>query len=212
MSYFSEIEYRAKTGETELWFDRLYFNRWFPNAKGPILDIGCATGNFIALNPEIIEGVDIDDDSLEIAKKRGFRVRKINAQQGLMELAENYYEGIYAKHVIEHLPDALNLLQHSKRILKPGGKAIILTPNWPYMLSRAFYDDYTHLHPFTAKSLHMAAFDAGFSQVKITEDFRCFPGLGRIMRFTKMSPEIVAKIQRCLGWHGLSLILEVTKD
>ncbi len=50
------------------------------------------------------------------------------------------------------------------------------------------------------------------SQVKITEDFRCFPGLGRIMRFTKMSPEIVAKIQRCLGWHGLSLILEVTKD
>jgi len=210
MSYYSEKKYKTKESE-EMWFEKLYFDRWFKNNPGLILDIGCATGNFIATHPEIIEGIEIDDDSFNMAKSRGLRVMKIDVDKELFKLESNKYRGIYAKHIIEHLQNPLNFLKEIKRILKPGGKAIISTPNCPYMLKRGFWDDYTHQRPFTKKSLKMIAYDVGFKDVKVYEDFRCFPGLGFLMRFFHLSPELVSKIQRLFFIRGLSLILEVVK-
>lgn len=212
MSYFSEIEYKPKTENDSLWFETIYFNRWFKYLSGPILDIGCATGNFISVAPSIIEGIDIDDDCLRAAEKRGLKVRKIDLNKEMCILESNKYEGIYAKHVIEHLQEPLNFLKDIRRILKHSGKTIILTPNCPYMLDKGFWDDYTHIHPFTRRSLEMLAIDAGFKQMKIYEDFRCFPGLGRLMRLFNISPESVRKIQRLFGFKGLSLILELIKE
>ncbi len=211
MSYFSEIEYKPKTENDSLWFERLYFNRWFKNSSGPILDIGCATGNFISVEPSIIEGIDIDDDCLRVAKKRGLNVRKVDLNKEMYILESDKYEGIYAKHVIEHLYEPLNFLKGIRRILKHSGRAIISTPNCPYMLDKGFWDDYTHIHPFTRRSLKMLAIDAGFDKIKIYEDFRCFPGLGRLMRLFNISPEDIRKIQQFFGFKGLSLILELTK-
>ncbi len=211
MSYFSDKEYRPKYSQEELWFDRLYFNRWFKDTKGQILDIGCATGNFIALAPNQISGVDIDDDSIAIARSRGFNVDKIEPGKPMSILKDEAYEGIYIKHVVEHLSDPLLFFKEVNRILKFEGKAIILTPNCPYMLNRAFWDDYTHKHPFTKKSLSMVAYDAGFKNILVCEDFRCFPGLGKIMRVMDITPSTVSKIQRFFGIRGLSLVLEIKK-
>ncbi len=105
----------------------------------------------------------------------------------------------------------VNFLKEIKRILKPGGRAVILTPNCPYMLNKNFWDDYTHLRPFTKKSLEMITYDAGFSDIKVYEDFRCFVGLGRLMRWLNLSPNQIRKIQALLGIRGLSLILEIIK-
>jgi len=211
MSYFSEQEYKAKRSG-DLWLEKLYFDRWFKNFDEPILDIGCATGNFIAVAPEKIEGIEVDGDCLKIAKERGFSVRQINADREMHILESDKYQGVYAKHVIEHLERPLNFLNEIKRILKLGGKAIILTPNCPYMLERGFWDDYTHRRPFTKRSLEMIAFDAGFMNVKIYEDFRCFPGLGRLMRLLNVKPKTVRFLQSLIGIRGLSLILELTKN
>jgi len=208
MSYYSEKEYRAKDKD-DIWFETLYFNRWFSNIRGPILDIGCATGNFIAVRPDQIEGIDIDEDSLEIARRKGYKVEKMNAEGGLWKIASGCYQGVYAKHVIEHLNDPLLFIKEVKRILAPGGKAIISTPNCPYMLNRAFWDDYTHMRPFTKKSLAMLAYDAGFRNFKVYEDFRCLPGLGKLIRIFNLSPDKIGKFQRSLGIKGLSLILEL---
>lgn len=212
MSYFSDKEYKRKDGREELWFDELYFNRWFKDMKGPILDVGCATGNFIAVKPEVMEGVDIDDDSIAIARERGFKVEKVEADKPMTVLKDNAYEGVYVKHVIEHLREPLLFFKEIKRILKPGGKAVLLTPNCPYALTRMFYDDYTHQRPFTKNSLNMICYDAGFAKVKIYEDFRCFPGLGRIMRTFGIRPDTVRRIEDFLFVRGLALIVEITKE
>jgi 2-polyprenyl-3-methyl-5-hydroxy-6-metoxy-1,4-benzoquinol methylase len=208
MSYYSEIEYKKKDSSS-LWFEELYYHRWFDDVKGRILDVGCATGNFIALDPERIEGVDIDDDSLEIARARGFNVRKLDAEKGMSEIADQSYGGIYAKHVVEHLHDPFTFVEHLRRVLAPGGLAVISTPNCPYVLDKHFWDDYTHIHPFTANSLRMIAYDAGFKDVTIYQDFRCFPGLGRIMRTFGLTPTFIRTIQACFGIRGLSLIVEL---
>lgn len=212
MSHYSEKEYRPHKAEKELWFDELYFQRWFTNVDGPILDMGCATGNFIANAPDLIEGIDIDEDGLKIARERGFRVQKLDLENEMPRLETNRYAAIYAKHVIEHLDKPLAVLKEIKRVLRPGGFAVISTPNCPYTLKRMFYDDYTHVHPFTNKSLIMLARDAGFSEFSVSEDFRCLPGLGRFMRLTKIQPESIADLQHALGIRGLSLILEVRKN
>jgi len=212
MSYFSEKEYKIKSEKEDRWFEELYFNRWFHSCLGPILDIGCATGNFMAINPEIIEGVEIDEDCYQIAKGRGLKVLKLDVETQMGELVGDKYQGIFAKHVIEHLNDPLDFLKQIKRILQPGGRAIIMTPNCPYMLERGFYDDYTHRRPFTAKSLKMAAYDAGWKNIKVYEDFRCFTGLGFLMRTFKISSKNVRRVQNIFLIRGLSLILDLKNE
>jgi len=211
MSYYSEKKYNKKSSD-DLWFERLYFNRWFKHMAGPILDIGCATGNFIAVNPEIIEGIEKDEESVNIARSRGFKVSKIDIEKEMSALDGEKYQAIYAKQIIEHLKEPSEFMRQIKRILKPGGKAVILTPNCPYLLHKTFWDDYTHQHPFTKKSLAMIAYDAGFRNLKVYEDFRCFPGLGKLMRAFGLEPRSVRRLQSALGIRGLTLILEARKD
>jgi len=208
MSHYSTTQYKPKEN---IWFENFYFNRWFKDNSGPILDIGCATGNFIATHPNIIEGIDMDEDSLKICKDRGFNTKKINAEQELDKLSSDYYSGIYAKQVIEHLRNPLTFLKEIKRMMKSGGKAVILTPNCPYALNRFFWDDYTHQRPFTQVSLRNIAVDAGFKKIKIYTDFRCFPGLGRLIKIFNLSPKFISAIQKLFFIKGLSLIMELEK-
>ncbi|MFH0804155.1 MAG: class I SAM-dependent methyltransferase [Candidatus Zambryskibacteria bacterium] len=210
MTFFSDLKYKVKD-EEDLWFEELYFNRWFEDVKGPILDIGCATGNFMMVKPEIFEGIEIEDDSYKVAKSRGLKVFKLDVEKDLGGLASAKYEAVYAKQVIEHLKNPLIFLKEIKRILKPGGKAIVLTPNCPFML-KFFWDDYTHQRPFTRKSLKMLAYNAGFKKIKIYEDFRCFPGIGKVMRIFHLKPNTVRFFQTILGIRGYALILEVINN
>jgi len=210
MTFFSDIKYKTKK-EEDLWFEKLYFERWFKDCKGPILDIGCATGNFMMVRPEIFEGIDIDDESIKIAQSRGLKVSKLDVEKDLGSLASGKYGAVYAKQVIEHLKTPLTFLKEIKRILKPGGKAVISTPNCPYRLKH-FWDDYTHERPFTKKSLKMLVYDAGFKEIKIYEDFRCFPGMGKIMRVFYLKPNVIKFFQKIFGIRGHSLILEVINN
>lgn len=208
MSYYSDNQYKEKG---DLWFEGLYFDRWFKDMKGPILDVGCATGNFIATHPTQIEGVEYDPDCLEICRKRGLTVHELDVAEELGKLPENRYTGVYAKQVIEHLHDPLKFLREIRQALVPGGKLVALTPNCPYALSTFFWDDYTHVRPLTKVSLRRLALDAGFTDFKIYTDFRTFPGLGRLLRSGTVSPEWVSRIQRFFRIKSLTLILEAKK-
>ena len=208
MSYYSDFKYSANTP----WYEAFLFNRWFKGSAGPILDVACATGDFISVNPNIIEGIDIDEDSMRIARDRGYRVRKINVDNGEMrQLPENTYSGVMARQIIEHLHNPLEFLIEIKRVLKPGGLAVILTPNCPYMLQKYFWDDYTHKRPLTKKSLRMVAYDAGFRDIVVYEEFRPLFGMGFILRNLKISPRLLQKIQRIFFIRGLSLVMELKK-
>lgn len=169
------------------------------------MDIGCATGNFIATHPEIIEGVEVDEDSLKICQERGLRVKKLDVDKEMKSLPSDYYGGVYAKQIIEHLDSPPDFLQEIKRILKPSGRAIILTPNCPYALKKYFWQDPTYKHLLTRQDLESLVAKAGFSQIKIEEDFRCFLGLGRLMRLFRIKPEVVRLIQKKLGIRGVIL-------
>lgn len=209
MGYYSDKQYKKKT---DLWFEKLYFDRWFKGNLGPILDLGCATGNFIATHPDLIEGVENDPDCLRSCQERGLKVKNLNAGRDLDVLPDNYYNGVYAKQLIEHLVEPLEFLKQVRRLLKPGGTAVIITPNCPYALNRFFWDDYTHVRPLTRASLERLAFDAGFTKFEISEDFRCFRGLGWLIKKIGIRIETIRRLQALLGIRGLSLILKLEKE
>src|SRR3989344_1706066 len=208
MSYYSSFKY----GKRNEWYHHFQFERWFKNNQGPILDVACSVGDFISVRPDIIEGLDIDEDALKQARESGFNVVKIDIDKGEMsKLEADKYNGVMARQIIEHLYNSLEFLKEIRRILKSGGKAIILTPNCPYALTRAFYDDYTHKRPFTMASLKMFAHDAGFTDIRVYQDFRPIFGMGFLIRNLNISPNLISKIQNLFFMRGFSLVMELKK-
>lgn len=69
------------------------------------------------------------------------------------------FDLIIAKDIIEHVPHPKSAMQEFAMMLKENGKVIITVPSSqaPFL-----WDDYTHVRPFTKKSLSQLLFDSGF--------------------------------------------------
>ena len=64
----------------------------------------------------------------------------------------NFFDAIYSKSLIEHINNHQLFFSECKRVLKESGKIIIYTPDWETQYLH-FYDDLTHIKPFTTISL-----------------------------------------------------------
>ena len=66
--------------------------------------------------------------------------------------------------VIEHLQDPSNFLEESLRVLKPGGILLMVVPNFKYNYA-SFYDDPTHVKPYTSEGIKYLLKLTGFRNV-----------------------------------------------
>ena len=66
----------------------------------------------------------------------------------------------------------------ARRILRPGGRVVVITPSWKHTYRDVFFSEYTHVRPFTAHSLAEALTLAGFVDVRV-DYFRQLPFLWR---------------------------------
>jgi SAM-dependent methyltransferase len=153
--------------------ERLYFERFHGTSQGPILEIGCSVGHHTQFGGERKIGIDFDIEALHIAHAKGFTVASADVQQGL-PFKDQSFTSIDCQHVIEHVEHPLFLMKECHRVLKPGGKAVIVTPNVQSIGFR-FYADYTHIRPFTRTSLERVAFDAGFSSYTVLYSYTGIP-------------------------------------
>jgi SAM-dependent methyltransferase len=79
---------------------------------------------------------------------------------------------IYAIEVIEHVPDPIALLQSLGNALTDGGRIFLSTPPGHIDPQKTnAYDDVTHLHFFTPRSLNLALTQAGLKPI----EYRFFP-------------------------------------
>ncbi len=141
---------------------------------GRLLDVGCGDGRQLALMRDLgwaAEGVDFDAKAVVAARGRGLEVR-------VGALADQCYpddsfDAVTLSHVIEHVHEPLRLLQEIRRILKPGGDLVVLTPN-ASGLGRRLYgaawrglEPPRHLTVFSPASLRLLFRQAGFAEVRI---------------------------------------------
>lgn len=72
----------------------------------------------------------------------------------LSRFAEGSFDVVFASNLLEHLerPTATRLLAECHRVLRPGGRLILLQPNFRLAPGR-YFDDFTHVAIYTDTSL-----------------------------------------------------------
>lgn len=115
-----------------------------------ILDYGCGPGDFLINAKELgfqAQGIDSSLRSVKIARSRGLEI--IHGDIDSIVFEKKTYDVIILQSVIEHINNPEKLLIKLKDKLKNNGVFIISAPTpGPH-----FYDDPTHIRPYTAKSL-----------------------------------------------------------
>ena len=66
-----------------------------------------------------------------------------------LAFAANSFDFVISFQVIEHIKQDVELVREVKRVLKPGGKFIVTTPNAPMSLTRNPW----HVREYTAEQL-----------------------------------------------------------
>ena len=159
---------------------KTFFNRKIEKGEY-ILDLGTADGTFVEVAKESgfkSSGLDIDQVDLEN--------QKINMKDESCDL-------IVANSLIEHIQNPSNFLREVKRILKKKAFFVLITPDWKYNMD-IFYDDPTHVRPYTKESLEFLLDSYGFKNVKVVPWLVCKPTwmwkvpfsfvIGRLLPFT----------------------------
>jgi len=125
--------------------------------SGDVLEVGCGEGRGVELilpKARSFTGIDKIHDVVDTLKARfpegDFRQMIIPP---FNELKDNSFDIVISFQVIEHIKDDLAYLKEIHRVLKPGGKALITTPNIKMSLSRNPW----HIREYTANELKVQA-------------------------------------------------------
>ena len=135
-----------------------------------VLDVGCATGQFIEMMMEAgaaqVVGIDTSEECITTARDRGLPCR----QGDFLELSSEF-DVITMWHVIEHLLQPQDFIRHAHKLLPTGGWLLIETPVIG-MISEAFGADWRyfmpteHINLFTVDALIRVCNNTGFSVQK----------------------------------------------
>ena len=130
-----------------------------------ILDIATGTGDFaianMKLQPEEIVGIDISNGMLEVGRKK-MRKKKLDhiitmkqADSENLPFDDDYFDGLTVGFGVRNFENLEKGLSEMLRVLRPGGKAVILEfskpKKFPIKQSFTFYSKY--VIPILGKSI-----------------------------------------------------------
>ena len=113
-----------------------------PQPGNVILDVGCADGAtmvYCGLQGAVVYGQDLDPEM--VARANGLLTRfgvKGEAKCGdasELKFSDNYFDGVISSDFFEHITDEVKIkvLREALRVLKPGRRVVIKTPNLSYL-------------------------------------------------------------------------------
>lgn len=153
---------------------RHLFERYKIKPGVKFLDIGCGRGEFLRGFIDCgVQGYGVDRSRAAEKYCPEADLRTADLENERIPYPDNYFDVIYSKSVIEHFYYPEKLIQEMYRVLKPGGLAITLCPDWEFNY-RIYFEDYTHRTPFMQSSLRDIQLIHGFENIKV-ERFRQLP-------------------------------------
>lgn len=150
----------AEVTSTEIASDNPIHQRLFyayvrakEHVTGDMLEIGCGVGRGIEELKYLTTSytaIDKNDYVLEVLSRKYPDINFINENiPPFVGIKDNSFDTIVTFQVIEHINKDHDFVKEIYRVLKPGGKALISTPNIKLTLSRNPW----HVREYTAKEL-----------------------------------------------------------
>lgn len=114
---------------------------------GRALDVGCGDGLFLAELDRAsgltehgwaMYGLDYSAAAIDNARRRPYTFEQCNVEEGIPH-GDDSFDVVTAGEVIEHVYDPDRLLAEMKRVLRPGGRVVLTTPNLHAWYNRALF-------------------------------------------------------------------------
>lgn len=119
-----------------------------------VLEVGSGAGHLtkrLADRGVDITGIDVNPNAGEIAGTD----RVVTMRAEALEFADNHFDAIVSVHAIEHIPDLTSALGEMARVLRPGGRALMIYPAEPVQGLFAIPTSVIlHGTPFRAREVH----------------------------------------------------------
>jgi SAM-dependent methyltransferase len=173
-----------------------------------ILDNGCGTGDFLNAFKE--KGLKVF--GTDLINYDNINIFKVDFEKDRLPFEDNTFNFIITKSVIEHIFNVDGYLKEMYRVLKSGGRILILTPDYD-TCQYLFWDDHDHKHPYRVEALSnlMKIYDfkevqtEKFYQLKIIWDY---PILKIVCRFLQLfgAPKRMVK-NKFLRWSRELILL-----
>ncbi|MDP2709988.1 MAG: class I SAM-dependent methyltransferase [Solirubrobacteraceae bacterium] len=199
MSYVERL-FRATEDENR----RAILSAVEPIEGGRMLDLGCASGHFTVqlarrARAAEVHGVEFVEEWAAAARGHGIEVVATDLAERL-PYDDASFDLVHSNQVIEHLPRTDTFLREIRRVLRPGGHAIISTNNlasWHNVVSLALGWQPTpcHVSDYVIVGNPTNAYD-GWEQPQF--------GQQHLRVFTGRALAALA------GYHGLALDLDRT--
>lgn len=152
---------------------------------GDLLDVGCGTGVFLARARERqwrVTGTELSAYACRASEAQG--IRAVQGEVWEARLPADSFDVVTCWHVLEHVGDPKRVVQECARVLRPGGRLLLATPNVEDYIFRAAYrlargrrpplyepdERELHLFHFSPRTLRALLASAGFREVEIGFD------------------------------------------
>ncbi len=140
--------------------------------KGRLLDVGAATGFFVAIANLMgftATGVELSSYAAAVGRQKGLEI-----VAGTLSDISGAFEVITMLDVIEHVPDPRAELTRAHALLVDGGVLVLNTPDIGSLYARLMGKRWhlvvppEHLFYFTRRNLSMLLVECGFEVVEVT--------------------------------------------
>ena len=202
MSDYLEIEYSKKKRPLTEYPSKLarYLVEIFNlRTNQSILEVGCGRCELLKHFGEIgfdTYGIDSAISAAGYAKaaKANFELVEFKSDMSQNIFGGKKFDIIFTKSFIEHIADPMSFFLWCNDLLLDGGKIITLTPDWESNY-KIFYDDFTHIKPFTEVSLNLVLEASGYEMINVFR-FRQLP-----ITWNSKSMEVLSKITAVFASH-----------
>ena len=220
--YYAEWAGNQKEKRLRMWRRRLQTIEQY-KPSGRLLDVGCATGDFLELaqrNGWHVDGTEYSPYAAAFARD----LLKTDIFCG--HLMDAPYEDVSFDvvtfwHVLEHVADPIRYLLEAHRILKPSGLLVVAVPNVnDYIMKTAYRivkgrslklfsrdDREIHLYHFSADTLKQYLHKAGFDCLSISPDYGITEHSKRLVNFIAVALSYATgiKLFNALEAHAVRL-------